>query len=291
VLTSQVCTLHNLTSPALKAWGDQLRPVWDPNGTNPLPMLTHRKMWEWVFICEALSEREQLQAGRSGIGFGVGKEPLVALFAAKGCRIVATDLPTESAEAAGWRQSGEEYADGLTGLNDLGLCPPEDFLGRVSYRDVDMTQLPADLGQFDFSWSSCAFEHLGSLDAGIEFVIRQMEFVRPGGVAVHTTEYNTSSNETTIDQGATVLYRRRDLSRLADRLLGLGYRITLDLTEGDTPSDRHVDVPPFTDTHLRTMLGAYVTTSVALVIEKPLDWRPPRTRRTSKLMSAWSRRR
>jgi SAM-dependent methyltransferase len=274
VLTSQVCRLDSLKSPALRSWSDQLRPMWDPEGTDPKEMIVHRKMWEWLFICEALSERDMLQPGRTGVGFGVGKEPLVALMAAKGCQVLATDLHPDRAEAAGWTGSGEEYAGGLAGLNDAGLCDPGAFAELVTYRDVDMTQLPDDLGQFDFSWSSCALEHLGTLDAGLEFVVRQMACVRPGGVAVHTTEYNVSSDQATVDAGATVLYRRRDLAELTDRLRHDGYRITLDLTEGDTPTDRHIDVPPFSDTHLRTMLGEYVTTSVALVVEKPEEWVP-----------------
>ena len=204
----------------------------------------------------------------------MGKEPLAALFAAKGCRLLATDLHPDRAVAAGWTGSGEEYAGGLAGLNEAGLCDPGTFAELVTYRDVDMTELPDDLGQFDFAWSSCAFEHLGTLDAGLEFMVRQMACVRPGGVAVHTTEYNVSSARATVDTGATVLYRRRDLVQLADRLRHDGYRITLDLTEGDTPADRHIDVPPFSDTHLRTMLGEYVTTSVALVVEKPEGWAP-----------------
>lgn len=142
--------------------------------------------------------------------------------------------------------------------------------------DIDMTEIPDDLGEFDFSWSSCAFEHLGSLDAGCSFVMDQTRLVRPGGVAVHTTELNVSSNDDTIDSGGTVLFRRRDIEELANRLRGEGYVITLDLSEGDTPEDQHVDVPPFSDTHLRTTLGEFVTTSVALIIEKPLDWTPPR---------------
>jgi hypothetical protein len=156
------------------------------------------------------------------------------------------------------------------------MCDAEPFARLVTYMDIDMTGIPAELGEFDFSWSSCAFEHLGSLDAGSSFVVDQMKLVRPGGVAVHTTELNVSSNDDTIDSGGTVLFRRRDIEELGARLTGQGYEITLDLSEGDTPEDQHIDVPPFSDTHLRTMLGEFVTTSVALIVEKPLDWSPPR---------------
>ena len=51
-----------------------------------------------------------------------------------------------------------------------------------------MRDLPDDLGSFDFIWSSCSFEHLGSLGEGERFVLEALRFLKPGGVAVHTTE-------------------------------------------------------------------------------------------------------
>ncbi len=278
MLTSQLCTQRSLTSPALLAWSERLRPIWDADGTDPKPFVMHRKMWEWLFICQALAERGMLAPGRRGLGFGVGREPLVALFASLGVDLVATDLGPVEAEDAGWTETGSEYTGGLQGLNDQGLCPPDEFTSRVRYRHVDMNHVPNDLEGFDFTWSSCAFEHLGSLDAGLDFVTAQMRCLVPGGVAVHTTEFNVSSDEATIDHAATVLYRRRDIEGLVRRLRAQGFVITCDFTEGDTPADRHVDVPPFSDTHLRTRLGEFVTTSIGLVIEKPPDWRPPRAR-------------
>lgn len=269
MLTSQLCTLASLESPALRRWSDRLRPMWDPDGQDPRPVMLHRKMWEWLYICQALSERGMLQPGRRGLGFGVGREPLVAVFAAAGCQVVATDLQPDRAREAGWTDTGDEYSGGLDGLNDHGLCPPDQFARQVRYRHVDMNHIPPDLRGFDFTWSSCAFEHLGDLEAGLGFVEHQLACLAPGGVAVHTTELNLSSDDRTVAAGATVLFRRRDLRGLADRLRRQGYRITLDLTEGDTPADRHVDVPPFSDTHLRTTLGEFVTTSVGLIIEMP----------------------
>jgi Methyltransferase domain len=269
VLTSQLCTHASLTSPELRAWSDRLRPMWDPAAEDPRPVMLHRKMWEWLFICQALSERDMLRPGRRGLGFGVGREPLVPLFAALGCEIVATDLEPDRAQEAGWTATGDEYSGGLEGLHDERLCPRDEFVRRVRYRHVDMNDVPDDLQGFDFTWSSCAFEHLGDLRAGTDFVVEQMRCVAPGGVAVHTTELNVSSGDRTVAAGPTVLYRRRDIEELAARLRGLGYRIDVDLTEGTAPADGHVDVPPFSDTHLRTTLGEFVTTSVGLVIEKP----------------------
>ena len=46
----------------------------------------------------------------------------MALFADAGCDVVATDQPHESAVASGWTESEVEWAGGLEGLNDFGLC-------------------------------------------------------------------------------------------------------------------------------------------------------------------------
>jgi hypothetical protein len=267
VLVSQLCRYETLTSPAFLQWAERLRPAWDPDGTG-VPVFVHRKMWEWLFIAQALDERDMLRPGRRGLGFGVGQEPLVALFASTGCELVATDLDPEEAAAAGWTDSGVEYAGSAEALNAFGLCDPGAFAERVRYRSLDMRRIPPELRGFDFTWSSCAFEHLGSLREGMRFVVRQMDCLRPGGVAVHTTEYNTSSNRATLRKGPTVLYRRRDIERLARRLRRAGHRVELDLSEGQRPEDRHVDVAPYTPTHLRVEVGSYAATSIGLVVER-----------------------
>jgi hypothetical protein len=267
MLRSQLCSAESLRSPALRAWAERLRPMWAA-GDDARDVMLHRKMWEWLFIAEALRERDMLAAGRGGVGFGVGKEPLVALFADAGCDIVATDQPHESAVASGWTDSAVEWAGGLEGLNDFGLCAPDAFGERVTYRPVDMNALPADLQGFDFAWSSCALEHLGTLGAGADFVVAQMSCLRPGGVAVHTTEYLVSSNESTVEAGGTVFYRRRDIEGLVARLRRAGHAVDIDYSLGSTPDDVHVDVPPYTDVHLRTELAGHVTTSLALIVTK-----------------------
>ena len=57
-----------------------------------------------------------------------------------------------------------------------------------------------------------------------------------------------------------------------------GYRVDLNLSEGRTPEDHHVDLPPFSDTHLRTALGGYTITSFALIVERPRVGGPERFR-------------
>ena len=72
---------------------------------------------------------------------------------------------------------------------------------------------------------------------------------------MHTTEYLVSSNDATVEAGGTVFYRRRDIEALVDRLRRAGHDVDIDYREGTTPEDLHVDVPPYTDVHLRTRAG------------------------------------
>ncbi|TAN25331.1 MAG: SAM-dependent methyltransferase [Actinomycetota bacterium] len=208
-----------------------------------------------------------LRPQAKGLGFGVGKEPLVSLFASLGCTIVATDQSFDSAQSAGWSQSNQ-FAGELKALNEKGLCDPALFEELVTFRTVDMRAIPQDLSGFDFTWSSCAFEHLGSISEGLKFVLDQMKCLRVGGIAVHTTEFNVSSNSDTITTGPTVLFRRRDIEDLARHLRHQGNLINLDFTLGATEADLHVDSPPWSGTHLRLKHDGYTITSFGLVIQK-----------------------
>jgi SAM-dependent methyltransferase len=266
VLSSQMCRREQLDSPPFRRWAERMRPAWDQANTG-VPVFVHRKLWEWLFIAEALRERGRLREGMRGLGFGVGQEPLASLFASLGCTIVATDMAHDQAERAGWTVE-EQFAGDLALLNKHGMCDEDLFRERVSYRTVDMNAVPDDLRGFDFTWSSCSFEHLGSIDRGLAFVKEQMKCLRRGGVAVHTTEYNVGSNRETIDHEATVLFRRRDFRRLARSLYRHGHRIRLDFRPGTLPDDEHVDASPYSSVHLRTAILGYTTTSFGLIIRK-----------------------
>jgi hypothetical protein len=178
-------------------------------------------------------------------------------------------VAAEVAAGRGRRETGQ-HARVLDDLNARGLCPPEAFRERVSIRAVDMNALPDDLGEFDFVWSSCSFEHLGSLERGLAFVTRAMRCLRRGGLAVHTTEFNLSSNGPTIETSDLSVFRRQDIERLRDALVREGYRVRpLNLQPGGAPVDRFVDVPPYrAEPHLKLKLSRYVVTSIGLAIER-----------------------
>jgi cyclopropane fatty-acyl-phospholipid synthase-like methyltransferase len=256
---SQMATEAQCRSDAFYYWCEETRLPHEP--------IFHRKLWEYAYILQCLSETGMMSPGRRGLGFGVGKEPLVAVMAARGCEVVATDLDIDEATKQGWAGSGE-YAATLEALNDRGICPAARFASHVIYRVADMNKIDADLIGFDFVYSSCAFEHVGSIELGLEFVKNSLKCLRPGGIAVHTTEFNVLSNDATIDHQQTVLFRRQDIDRLAAELLNQGHEIVLNYNPGSGPFDRHIDVPPWSGIHLKLQLEQYVTTSLGLLIKK-----------------------
>jgi hypothetical protein len=259
--SSRVCRSADLESDAFQKWRTRLGE----------PLRYNRKLWEWCLIPAVLDAKGLLREGVRGLGFAVGQEPLAALFGAHGCRVTATDLASQDPRAKAWKNTGQ-HADHRAVLNSAGICPEPLFQELVSFRSVDMNDIPSDLvrAEYDFTWSTCSFEHCGTLDQGLAFVRRQMDCLRPGGIAVHTTELNLSSNTTTIASGPTVIYRRRDIERLVAALAADGHVVApLDFNLGKQPLDRHVDQLPYDfDRHMRLALYGYAVTSIGLVVTK-----------------------
>jgi hypothetical protein len=269
MLQSVVCRLEHFETDWYKKFAVKMR---REDVTLPLEQ-RHlvRKTWEFCAIAQALEERNMLQPGRSGLGFAVGREPLSSLFASYGIDIVATDLATKDSNR-GWI-SDNQHADGLDALYMDYLIDRAQFNKRVRFQFADMRKVAKlDVAPVDFLWSSCAFEHLGSLDAGLDFVVNAMRLVKPGGVAIHTTEYNVSSNDATIRRGGNVIYRRRDIEDLSYRLRRIHCGLERpDFDAGTHPYDLVPDVPPYDGTvrkHIKLELGGYVATSMLLIIRK-----------------------
>ena len=229
----------------------------------------HRKLWEFVFICQVLWERGVVIPGARGLGFGVGAEPLSAFFASQNCRVLATDIDLSKAQELGWTLTNQ-HAVGKEALRKPTVCPEDQFDENVSFRACDMNNVPAEFVDFDFCWSACALEHLGSIEKGLAFIERSIQCLKPGGWAVHTTEFNTSSNDETVDNLGTVLFRRQDFEALAARLAQQGHTVVpFDFNLGDGPVDRYLDLPPYREQpHLQMALSGFSTTSFGIIVQR-----------------------
>jgi SAM-dependent methyltransferase len=267
-LVSQAASAAQCADPAYLAWVNAL------TGEEHTAPLHNRKLWEWAYIAEAVAQAGLLEPGRGALGFGVGNEPLPALFASKGLDVIATDQGAEG--AAEWGASGQ-LMSGLDGLARPHLLDAGTLAERVTLRNVNMNSVPDDLGTFDVIWSSCSIEHLGSPQRGLDFALETCHMLNPGGVAVHTTELELTRREVTADYGNCAVYRIPDLEAFRDRVTSAGFEISLNFTVPmDTPEDRWIslvgvegDAAPHDVAHLRLALHDSVTTSFGLLIARP----------------------
>jgi len=82
-LVSKVCTQSDIESPWCVNWASVFN----------REHIYHRQIWEYAYVTQALYNAGMLQPGKKGIVFGCGREPLISLFASRGCKITATDAP------------------------------------------------------------------------------------------------------------------------------------------------------------------------------------------------------
>jgi SAM-dependent methyltransferase len=232
----------------------------------------HRKLWEFCYILRAAEQHGRLEPGLSAVGFGVGQEPIPAALARSGLSVLATDLETSAEESAAWAAT-EQHLSRRSALSRPDVISDAELDERVRTRFVDMNAVPGDLGRFDVVWSACALEHLGNPQAGMDFVIRTLDLLEPGGVAVHTTELELTPREETADYGHLAVYRVADLDRLAESVASIGYEMATNwYVSMDTPADRWVSLPPYPHddpAHLKLVIGESVSTSVGLLIRRP----------------------
>lgn len=232
--------------------------------------ITHRKNWEWAFIIAVLEKAGMLREGKCGLGFAVGQEPLPSYFASKGVKILATDL-WEVNDADRWYENQNLHGNKQV-LNQYGICGEEQFDKNVQIQNVNMNAIPDDIGKYDFCWSACAVEHVGNLALGKEFLIKQMEILKSGGIAVHTVEFNVSSNTDTIEEGDTAIFRQCDIEEIAASVNQHGGKMVCSFKRGNRVGDHFVDTPPYYHTnpkyHLHLDIGGYNCTSYGIVIRK-----------------------
>ena len=212
-----------------------------------------RKIWEWTFALKALQAAGKLHAVSRGLGFGCGTEPLASCFANFVDKVMVTDAPIDVIDGKGWSDTSQHTSsledakhDWLASRGDLDRC--------LQFSYADMNNIPESFrNQYDFVWSSCALEHLGSKLKGLQFVVNSALCLKPGGVAVHTTEFDLSGTSV-IDNWETVLFNTEDLQVLLPELLanaeianqGLKLKVLpFNLGRGNAFIDGFVDIPPY----------------------------------------------
>jgi hypothetical protein len=271
-LHSKASTQADLESDWAAYWCAELK----------VPRVFHRKLWEFAFVLQALWERGMIGHDKRGLGFGCGHEPIPSYLVSKRVRLTVTDMAPEDANARGWVNT-DQHTTTIDALFMPHLVDRETFDRNVGLRYVDMNKIPPDLKDYDFCWSICALEHLGSIAQGLAFIRNSLATLRPGGVAIHTTEFNFLNDNQTIDNWPTVLFQRRHFTQLAEELREEGHDVAeLDFRIGDKPLDKFIDIAPFPHdwpqstapewnasvAHLKISIDGFASTCFGLIINK-----------------------
>lgn len=118
-----------------------------------------RKHWKSATCCAPAARASALPSGKS---------PFRRFLPRTGCilwRLTSTSRGSREA----WATTGQ-LGDSLKAIHWPKVLSEADFGARVTYEIIDMRDLSAlPREAFDFGWSSCSFEHLGTLEAGLRF--------------------------------------------------------------------------------------------------------------------------
>jgi hypothetical protein len=223
----------------------------------------HRSLWCYAYVLQALHEGGALKPESRLLGLDAGGQPLPSYLARLGLAVTVT---------------GDEPPRRLDDMIEQA-----GFLRLVEHRP--MAEAVAGSGRFDALWSLSQLSSRGSIARGVDHALACMAALKPGGTAVHVLEFNYADDERTIDDWTTVLFQRRHIEELAQRLKGAGHAVApLNFHVGHQPLDRYVDLPPFdTDrtaafdrlwrdgwgsAHLKASIDGFACTSFGLIVRR-----------------------
>lgn len=270
-LMSQACKQDDIDSDWCNYWANELK----------VDVVYHRKLWELTYVLHALYQNDMLKPGLRGICFGCGVESIPCYLASKHIYILATDIAKENPNSVAWSETGQ-HSSSVDDLYFKNVCSRADFDKFLSWQDADMNNIPSDLQNFDFCWSICALEHLGSIEKSLCFIENSLSVLKPGGVAIHTTEYAYLSDDKLPTEGPIVLFNRNIFYELANKLEKKGHYIEpYNFDTGDKFMDKFIDFPPFSfnahdhiykiisnSSHLKVFSEGNGTTCFGLIIRK-----------------------
>jgi len=251
--------IQDMVSPWLAYWAREL----------DLPVRAHRKLWEYAVVLQAFYEAGVLKPNARALGFGVGNEPLPSYLASLGMQVLASDMAGVADPEAIFQER---------------FLPRDAFEARVEVSDIHFGRLnDPSLRDFDACWSCSVVGALGDEHIAEEAMIKSMDVLRPGGVAVHVMEFAFAPDVP--EERNDIFFPRSFFESLARGLNGRGHKVRpLSFALGSHPLDAYVDIaaldvdgaealeglwsfdPPAP--HLKVAMGDVMTTSFVLITQR-----------------------
>ena len=161
--------------------GDPLwRRGYDDLGFSSRPEVFHRKIWEFNQALYGLRTLRRLAPEATALGIGCGHEELMYFLANRIRRVIATDL------YEGVWIGGESDADVLA--HPAKYAPFKYREDHLEVRRMDALALAAGDASVDFVFCLSSIEHFGRLRDKLTSLREMYRILKPGGVAVLTTE-------------------------------------------------------------------------------------------------------
>jgi SAM-dependent methyltransferase len=162
----------------------------------------HRKQWESAMIFLALRRLGKLQPESTGLSMGGGKELILYALAQHVRQLVVTDLYDTQTD---WDCAKTDDPD--TFIRHNKPFPVDDE--RLKALRMDMRDLHFPDRSFDFCYSTCAVEHIGTREDFLRHFNEVARVLTDDGVYVFTTE--VSYGDQTIKDEHNYVFSLRDL--------------------------------------------------------------------------------
>lgn len=140
----------------------------------------HRKIWEFNQALYGLRTLRRLAPEATSIGIGCGHEEFMYFLANRLRLVVATDL------YEGTYLGGESQADVLEHPAKYAPFPYREH--HLKVRRMNGLALDAAASSFDIAFCLSSIEHFGSMADKRQALAEMVRVLKPGGVAVVTTE-------------------------------------------------------------------------------------------------------
>jgi SAM-dependent methyltransferase len=262
---NKICDRRDWTHPA---WRQALEDL----GYSADPARLHRKEWEFAQGVYGLRRLRCLSPDATALGLGAGAEPIIFFLAGRLRRVVATDL------YAG--DFSRQEADPRILRDPEAFAPFSYHRDRLEVRRMDATAIDYAPESFDLVFSFSSFEHFGSRRAQRACLREIHRVLRPGGVAILTTEVVLNA-----------WGRHGDYFRLAELLDDLipaaGFRLAggeFEFVTSRATLEGLIRLPREIDRRPHLVLRRWRTyfTSAAFFLEKPAPPGTPTSRRAAR---------
>lgn len=217
----------------------------------------HRKVWEFNQALYGLRKLRRLAPEATALGIGCGHEEFMYFLANRLRLVVATDL------YEGTYLGGESHADVLEHPAKYAPFPYRE--DHLQVRRMNGLALEAAPASFDMAFCLSSIEHFGSLADKRQALAEMFRVLKPGGVAVVTTEIVLNR----LGRGAQY-FQPAELQRLVGEVgftLDSAPDLRVEREFAHTPLALPMDT--FTVPHVVLRNFHTIYTSVALFLMKP----------------------